>query len=415
MRSKTLMITIGVFVAALLAASIFSAGFLAGRLLPTAGDPPLALVAGEGPSHEQQKSTPAELQKVFIPFWQAWDLVHKQYVVQPVDDAALMRGAIRGMLDSLGDPHTSYLDPEEYSTLSTALQGEENYEGIGAWVDPSGEYLSIISPMPGSPAEKAGLRTGDLVIGVDGEDVTGIDGEVVRKRIIGPAGTQVMLTILREGKEPFDVTLTRASINVPTVEGRMLEDEIAYVRISIFADDTKDELRRSLEELLDQNPKGLVLDLRGNGGGFLVSAIDVASEFMKSGVIVHEEYGDGTRQTFEVRRGGLATKIPMVVLINEGSASASEIVAGALQDHGRAKLIGMPSFGKGSVQIPTPLKDDAGAVRITIARWLTPDERTIHEVGLTPDMEVDVTQEDFDAGRDPQLEKAVEVLLQENP
>ncbi|MCI0519541.1 MAG: S41 family peptidase [Chloroflexi bacterium] len=411
MRSKTLLFIIAIFVAALLAASLFSAGFVTARLLPAAGGMPFALTAGDETFEAQGNAAPADMKSLFVAFWQAWDLVHKQYVEQPVDDAALMRGAIRGMLDSLGDPHTSYLDPEEYGTLNTALQGEDNYEGIGAWVDPSGDYLSIISPMPGSPAEKAGLRTGDLVIGVDGEDVTGIDGEVVRKRIIGPAGTQVRLTILREGQEPFDVTLTRASINVPTVEGRMLENDIAYVRISIFADDTKDELRRTLEELLDLKPKGLVLDLRGNGGGYLIAAIDVASEFLSRGVIVHEEYGDGTRQTYEARRGGLATKIPMAVLINEGSASASEIVAGALQDHERALLIGMQSFGKGSVQLPTPLKDDQGAVRITIARWLTPDERTIHEVGLTPDVEVTITPEDFEAGRDPQLDKAVEILL----
>ncbi len=411
MRSKTLLFIVGSFVAVLLAASIFSAGFVAARLLPAAGGIPFALTAGDETFEAQGNAAPADMKSLFVAFWQAWDLVHKQYVEQPVDDAALMRGAIRGMLDSLGDPHTSYLDPEEYGTLNTALQGEDNYEGIGAWVDPSGDYLSIISPMPGSPAEKAGLRTGDLVIGVDGEDVTGIDGEVVRKRIIGPAGTLVRLTILREGQEPFDVTLTRASINVPTVEGRMLENDIAYVRISIFADDTKDELRRTLEELLDLKPKGLVLDLRGNGGGYLIAAIDVASEFLSRGVIVHEEYGDGTRQTYEARRGGLATKIPMAVLINEGSASASEIVAGALQDHERALLIGMQSFGKGSVQLPTPLKDDQGAVRITIARWLTPDERTIHEVGLTPDVEVTITPEDFEAGRDPQLDKAVEILL----
>jgi carboxyl-terminal processing protease len=229
--------------------------------------------------------------------------------------------------------------------------------------------------------------------------------------VLGPAGSTVTLTILRAGQEPFDVAVTRAEITIPSVDYRMLEDDIAYVRVLIFAENSKDELRKALKELMSQNPHGLVLDLRGNGGGYLESAIEVASEFIDQGVIVIEEYGDGNRRNFDARRGGLATDIPMVVLINEGSASASEIVAGAIQDTGRGQLVGVKSFGKGSVQVPTRLKNNEGAVRITVARWLTPKGRTIHGTGLTPDVEVPITEEDFANDRDPQLEKAVDLIM----
>lgn len=412
MKSKALVTFISVIIAGILLTGACSAGFVAGRVF----NPPeqiLALLPGQEispPVAQEESGTPQELEQLFVPFWQAWDLVHDQYVEQPVDDEVLMRGAIEGMLDSLGDPHTSYLNPEQYQSLNAQLQGDESYEGIGAWVDTTSDFLTIISPIPGSPAEKAGLRTGDKVIAVDGEDMTGIDGELVRQRVIGPAGSTVNLTILRTGQDPFDVQITRAEITIPSVDYRMLEDDIAYVRVLIFADNTKDQLQDALKDLMSQNPQGMILDLRGNGGGYLDSAIDVASEFISEGVIAYEEYGDGTRDTYDARRGGLATDIPMVVLINEGSASASEIVAGAIQDLGRGQLIGMTSFGKGSVQIPTALRNQQGAVRITVARWLTPKERTIHGKGLTPDVEVPVTEEDFANNRDPQLEKAVEII-----
>lgn len=398
-----------------LLAGAFSGGFIAGRLFPSR-QASMQLLEMATPSTEQiseaatAAGTPEDLQDLFKPFWQAWNLVQKQYVEQPIDQEALMRGAIRGMLEALGDPHTTYLDPEEFKTLNTALQGEETYEGIGAWVDPSGDYLMIISPMPGSPAEKAGLRTGDKIIGIDGEDMTGVDGEVVRKKVLGPAGTKVILTIAREGVEPFDVEIIRASIKVPSVESRMLDDQIAYVRLFIFSDDADKELHDALDRLLAEKPVGLILDLRNNGGGYLDSAVEVASEFISEGVIVYEEYGDGSRKPLEARKGGIATEIPLVVLVNEGSASASEIVAGAIQDAERGKLVGVKTFGKGSVQMPSTLVNDQGAVRITIARWLTPDGRTIHGTGLEPDVVVEITPEDLQANRDPQLDKAIELL-----
>ena len=313
------------------------------------------------------------------------------------------------MMAALGDQHTSYLDPVQFEQSTEQLQGQE-YEGIGAWVDISGDYLTIISPMPGSPAEKAGLRPDDKVIGVDGEDVTGLDGESVRQKVIGPRGSTVTLTILREGEEHFDVVVERASIVVPSVDAKMLDGQIGYIQLYTFGDDTARDLHNAIEELSDQNPVGLILDLRNNGGGYLETAIDVASEFIPDGIVMYEEYGDGRRDTYEARRGGTAIDIPLVILINEGSASASEIVAGAIQDRGRGLLVGETSYGKGSVQTYNALVNEQGAVRITIARWLTPNGRQINEVGLEPDVKVEITEEDLAADLDPQLDRAIELL-----
>jgi carboxyl-terminal processing protease len=420
---KNILVFIGVLLAAMvLMVGTFSAGVMVGRTtdlsifsewLPLANIPPLQVqeLDATPSASEIDAGTPIELKRLFRPFWESWDLVKEYYVGQPVDEELMMRGAIRGMLESLGDEHTSYLDPEMYARMNDSLEGQE-YEGIGAWVDISGDYLTIISPMPGSPAEKAGLRPDDKVIAIDGEDMTGIDGQLVRQRVLGPKGSAVVLTILREGvPEPFDVEVIRDAIDIPMVTGRMLDDNIAYVRLSTFGDDATKELKDILKDLMNQNPDGLILDLRYNGGGLLGTAIDVVSQFIGHGDVMIEEFGDGRVDRFQAKRGGFATEIPLVVLINEGSASASEIVAGAVQDLERGYLVGTTSYGKGSVQVLTALKNDEGAVRITVARWLTPEGRQINEQGLTPDFNVEITQEDLDAGKDPQLDKAVEVLL----
>jgi carboxyl-terminal processing protease len=364
-------------------------------------------------SPEQEAATPEELQALFAPFWEAWNLVHENYVDQPVDDVALMRGAISGMMEALGDEHSSYMTPEDYETANAGLEGE--YEGIGAYVDTTTEYLTITSPIPGSPAERVGLLPGDQVIAIDGEDMTGVDAEVARLKVLGPAGSTVVLTILREGEEaPLEFTIVREKITIAAASGKMLDNGIAYVQVTTFGSRTTPELLATLNELMAQNPRGIILDLRNNGGGYLQTSVEVASQFVSEGVILYEQYGDGTRETFNALPNGLATdpNIPMLVLINEGSASASEIVAGALQDLGRAKLVGTVSFGKGSVQNWIPLSGENGAVRVTVAKWLTPNENTIHDIGLTPDYFVEMTPEDRQAGLDPQLDKAVEILLE---
>ncbi len=421
MKSKVLVAFSVTLVVLVVAAGACFTGFIAGRVTsplayqanPATTFESLPLPVNPSPTPGEPgtlpTSTPEGAQALFEPFWQAWQIVHDQYVDQPVDDEKLMQGAIRGMLDSLGDKHTSYMDPDEYRQANMPIQ--EEYEGIGAFVDTTGKYLTIVSPMPGSPAEKGGLKAGDMVIALDGKDMTGVDPAVVLRSVLGPAGSKVTLTISRpQVAEPFDVELVRAKITMVSVIGKMLPGNIAYVQIATFAENTHDELHKALQDLLAQKPAGLIVDLRNDGGGLLQTAIQVGSEFIDQGVLLHEVYGDGSKQDYSVTGGGLAVEIPMVVLVNEGSASASEIVAGAIQDYKRAPLVGVTTYGKGSVQVWTPLSNNEGAVRVTIARWLTPNERQINEIGLKPDYEVKITEEDIQAGRDPQLDKAVELL-----
>lgn len=416
--NNTLKYIFAVLVVIVLVLGSFAGGFVTGHLVPFAGIPGIPGLqepitsAPPTTSPEQQATTPAELQTLFSPFWEAWNLIHKNFVDQPVDDVALMRGAISGMMQALGDKHSTYMDPKNFEQANASLSGE--YEGIGAYVDTTTEYLTITSPMPDSPAERAGLLPGDQIVAIDGEDMTGIIAEVARTKVVGPEGTTVHLTILREGEEKlleFDVV--RAKITIKSATGKMLENDIAYIQVTTFGEKTTPELLAALTDLMARNPKGIILDLRNNGGGYLQTSVEVTSQFVGEGVALYEQYGDGSRTTYDIIPGGMATdkKIPMVVLINEGSASASEIVAGALQDYGRAKLVGMVSYGKGSVQNWIPLSGENGAVRITIARWLTPNEHTIHEIGLTPDVIVQMTEEDFKAKLDPQLDAAVETLL----
>ncbi len=411
--NKSIKIILGLFVGLILLVGVFSAGILVGFFIPGGSQPqivndlfPLQPTAAP----EQLSATPEDMQTLFAPFWEAWNIVHSEFVDQPLDDVALMRGAIRGMMEAVGDKQTFYMDPVVYETETSALSGE--YEGIGAFVDTTGEYLSIISPIEGSPAEAAGLKAGDLIIAIDGVDMTGTPPEEARQKVIGPAGTTVTLSVAREGQEePLEFIITRAKITIPSVTGKMLENDIAYIDINQFGDKTTSELNTTLEELLPQNPKGIIIDLRNNGGGYLQTSIEVASEFIDQGVILYEQYGDGTRDTYNALGNGRATDLPIVVLVNEGSASASEILAGALRDYGRAKLVGVISYGKGSVQQWIPLSGENGAARVTVARWLTPKERLIDGIGLTPDFIVELTEDDAANNRDPQLDKAVEVLL----
>ena len=399
MSSKLLRYVAFTLVGLVLLAGAFSGGILVGAA--TAKPVSQTVSAPVSPT--------GEMETLFAPFWETWKLVHEQYVDQPVNDLELMRGAIRGMLTSLGDKHTSYMDPTEYQQSTEPLAGE--YEGIGAWVDTSGDYLTIISPIPNTPADKAGLKSGDKVIAVDGKDMTGTQPDLVLRQVKGPAGTKVKITIQREGeKKPLDFELVRSKIVIASVESKMLDGNIAYVKIVTFGDKTTAELKAALTDLMAKNPAGMVLDLRNNGGGYLTTAIEVVSQFVKEGVVMYEEYGDGTKNSFTAIPGGMATDIPLVVLVNEGTASASEITAGAIQDYLRGKLVGTVTYGKGSVQNWLPLNDNEGAVRITVARWLTPKERQINEKGLTPEFIVEITEEDVKAEKDPQLEKAVDLL-----
>lgn len=390
----------------------FGGGLAVGHILPAGARSfvqPLASAGTQSP--DQQSTGPQNTDALFAPFWQAWKLVHEEFVNQPVDDTKLMQGAIRGMMQALGDKHSSYLDPKEYQQANSELSG--SYEGIGAYVDVGGDYLTITSPIPGSPAEKAGLKPGDKIIKINGEDMTGVDPEVARSKVLGPAGSSVHLTVQRSGEaQPLEVDVKREKIVVKTATGKMLDNGIGYIQLTTFGENTGAELKDALKEIMAQKPKGIILDLRYNGGGYLQTAVEVASQFLDDGPVLYEQYGDGQKKSYDVLPGGLATdtKVPMVVLVNEWSASASEIVAGALQDAGRAKLVGVKSYGKGSVQNWVPLENNQGAVRVTIAKWLTPGGRTIEGQGLTPDVYVAMDLANLKAGTDPQLDAAVKTL-----
>jgi carboxyl-terminal processing protease len=293
----------------------------------------------------------------------------------------------------------------------TDLQG--GFEGIGATVrlTPDGQFL-IMQPMPGWPAIEAGLRAGDIILAVDGTELQGMSLYEAIALIRGPAGTSVSLLVEREGvDEPFVIEIVRARIEMPVVESRMLEGNVGYVRLRDFGETAGRELEDALVELNANELDGLIFDLRGNRGGYLSIAVQVTSQFVDEGPILIERFKDGRERRYPVEPGGLALDVPLVVLVDGGSASASEIAAGAIQDTGRGVLIGTTTLGKGSVQTVHTLSDDS-ELRVTIARWFTPNDRAIHGVGLEPDIEVELSEQDILDDNDPQLDRAIEYLTE---
>lgn len=352
--------------------------------------------------------TPAEQREAFRPFWEAFSLVNRFYVDQPVETALLVEGALNGMLAALGDPNTVYSTPEQEALARSEAAGE--FQGIGAEVTNQEGRIVIVAPIEGSPAERAGLLPGDVLVTADDVSLEGMAVDEAASLVRGPAGSSVRLTIERDGAR-FEVTIVRDVIPLVSVRSELLENNLAYIRISRFGLETSRELTRHLEEMLAHNPQGLILDLRNDPGGDRNTAVEVADQFLPESVVLIQRYGDGSEETFTASDAGLAQDIPMVVLVNEGSASASELVAGALQDYGRATLIGVQTFGKGTVQTWQALSN-GGGVRITMARWLTPQGRWIHGVGLTPDVVVERPEAAPDAP-DPQLEEAKRFLWEQ--
>ncbi|MBA3534599.1 MAG: S41 family peptidase [Ardenticatenales bacterium] len=375
----------------------FGVGFVAGQH-------PTPAIAGTLQQGEDSDSKLARLETI-------WELVHQEYYEQPIDDEALVQGAINGMLETLDDRHTSYMPPGEFEMLNESFDG--SYSGIGALVEAEDGKLLIVSPFDDSPAQEAGLQPGDEIIKVNDTLVSTFEDPLAAITLVrGPAGEAVALR-LRRGSEVFDVTIVRATIPLISASGEMREDGIGYVRVSEFGDKTSIQLRETLTKLMAENPKGLILDLRGNPGGGLFAAIEVASEFIGDGTVMIEESGDGESETFTAQPGGLATdpELPLVVLVDAGSASASEIVAGAIQDRGRGQLLGEITYGKGTVQNWRDLGSENGGVRITIARWLTPNGSWVHEKGLIPDILIEAEPTDSEDAPDIQLESAANLLL----
>lgn len=353
-------------------------------------------------------SPPQTEEEAWQLFRDVWDIVREAYYGEIPDFQTIVYGAIRGSLQTLGDEYTSFIEPRIAAIINEDASGE--FQGIGAYVRMRDDgKLEIAGIIPGTPAEEAGLRSGDRVLAVNGESIVGYSIYEAIALIRGPAGTPVTLLIERPGEEKtFEVTIVRARIEIPLVEARMLKDGIAYIKLTDFSATASRQMREALADLLARNPKGLILDLRNNPGGWLDQALEVADLFLDRGVILIERTKEG-EEVFRSRDGGPAESIPLVVLINGGSASASEIVAGAIQDRGRGILIGEPTVGKGSVQRPYRLRDGS-ELRVTIAHWFTPNDRAISGQGLTPDIEVP-WPEDAGPDEDPQLDRAVEYLL----
>lgn len=328
----------------------------------------------------------------------------KAKYVENVSTDTLMSGAIKGTMNALGDPYSVYMDPKMYKEFMLDTKG--SFGGVGLVLGVKDKTLMVVAPIEGTPGDKAGILSGDQILKIGSQDTKDLALDEAVNMIRGPEGSEVTLTISREGQEIKEYPLVRSTIQIKTVSGKMLENGIGYIRISMFNENTGEDLSKKLSEIEKQGLKGLILDLRNNPGGLLGESVKVASHFVPKGPVVSVVTNDGTRQTsFSPLE---AIKYPLVILVNGGSASASEIVAGAVQDTGAGTLIGTKTFGKGSVQTVLPL-DDASAVKVTIAKYYTPNDRSIHGVGIEPDIKVEMP--DFkENGKDLQLEKAIEVL-----
>lgn len=348
-------------------------------------------------------------------FFEVWDNVQEDFDGELPTIEELNYAMIEGALDTLDDQYTRFLDPEMAQRERESLEGA--YEGIGAFVRETDEgFIEITRPIDNQPAQQAGILSGDIIIGVDGEDIIGQSIDEVINKVRGPRGTEVRLLVVREGvDEPFEVLITRARVEIPIIETAMLEGNIAYLHLTTFAafnidDAVEDEIGR----LLAENPQALILDLRDNPGGFLDASVNIADLFLKEGVVLYERSNNGNfDRTFESFDGDIAENIPMVVLVNQGSASASELVAGSLRDNDRAILIGSQTFGKGSVQQIRSISDGS-ELRVTIAKWYTPDDVNINDEGLTPDIVVELNDGALLASpEDNQLQAAIDYLLEE--
>lgn len=340
----------------------------------------------------------------FSIFWDTWKLVTEKYVGN-IDPQKMVYGAVKGMVEALGDPYSAFLEPGANKVLLEDLSGE--IQGIGAELTLKDGKLLVVAPLDDSPAKKAGLKPQDEILKINGEDASQMTLDQAIEKIRGKAGTKVTLLISRaEFSEPKEFNITREVIKIQSVKYEMKGD-IGYIKIIQFGDDTSRLAKQAAEDLAKKNPKAIILDLRDNPGGYLDASVDVASLFMDRGVVVKEQYKDGRIEELKTTLDGILSKYKVIVLVNEGSASASEIVAGALKDSRGAVIIGKKTFGKGSVQELENLQNDA-SLRITVAKWLTPNNKTINQEGISPDIEVDLSSDDQAAGRDPQLDRALE-------
>ncbi|USN53938.1 MAG: S41 family peptidase [Candidatus Nomurabacteria bacterium] len=346
-------------------------------------------------------------------FESVWNTIKQDYLHQPVTNDELIEGAIAGMVNSLSDPYTIYLSSEQTKDFLGDIQG--NFEGIGAEIGIKKDRLTVIAPLPDSPAAKAGVRAGDVILAIDDQPADFLTLTQAVDMLRGAKDTTVQVTVQNGDEDARTLTITRDAISVKSVkaERKTLENgkEYAFISISSFSDTTQAELHEAISDMILDSPDGIVLDLRNNPGGYLQAGIDVASVFLNEGdTVLFEEKGDGQRISYSTTGKHELKDLPVVVLVNEGTASAAEIVAGALRDDDGSQLVGVTTFGKGSVQDFIQLENGA-SVKITVARWLTPNGTSIDQSGLDPDQNVELTQDDYDNDRDPQLEAALQTLF----
>ncbi len=341
-------------------------------------------------------------------FWEAWRMIEGKYTLEDLDYEKMVHGAVSGMVDSLGDPYTVFLSPQDKVMFEQDMKG--SFSGIGAEIGFRDKFLTIIAPLKGSPAEKAGLLSGDKILKVDELEIIGMNIDEAVSIIRGEKGTMVKLTIGRDGLDELkEIEIVRDIIRIETVEWEIKNKNIAYIRISQFKEETVDEFDSQIDDIIVNDPKGIIIDLRNNPGGYVSTLEDIASRFLNNGDIIFVEDFGSKKEVYKASGNNKFNNIPIVVLINEGSASASEIFAGALKDNNGAKLVGKTTFGKGLVQEMQNLKDGS-ALKITVAKWLTPSGLDINKDGIKPDYEVEMTLEDYENDRDPQLEKALDIL-----
>lgn len=393
---------------------VFAGGFYAAGYITANDQNPLA--PQRQPKVTIGREVPAATDIDFALFWEVWDTVNSSFFDKSkIIPSNLVYGAIKGMVAAVGDPYTVFLTPEENKITGADLDG--NFEGVGIQIGFKGRQLAVISPLPGSPAESVGVKAGDFIVGIKDEaknvdrSTNGMSLAEAVSIIRGPAGTKVTLALVRDGVDkPIIVDVERNTINVPSVKLEYIGDnkDVAHIQILKFGGETKNEWDNTVREVLkNSDTKGIVLDLRNDPGGYMQAAVDIASDFLAVGqVVVREEHSDGRKIDFKVERNGFLTKMPLVVMVNEGSASASEILAGALRDQKKTLLIGENSFGKGTVQERQELSDGV-ALHVTSARWLTPNGTWVNEVGLAPDTEV---KDNAETEIDEQLEAALQAL-----
>lgn len=361
----------------------------------------------------ENKLPPREQKVDFSLFWQVFDQLPKTFIDKSaIDSQKLLYGAISGMVRSLGDPYTVFLDPKQNEAVKSELAG--SYEGVGIQIGFNREKrLAVIAPLTGSPAAKVGVSAKDLIIKIGERETFDLSLPEAVDLIRGPAGTRVKLTLRHVDEEDnYEVEITRAKITVKSVEVEFVDDRdggrVGVIKVSRFGDTTDREWDEAVNRVQLERARAVVVDMRNNPGGLLASAVHLASDFV-DGIVVKQEFSDGSIAPLASDHRGELLDIPMVVIINGGSASAAEIFAGAIQDDKRGKIVGEQSFGKGTVQDAVDLPGGSG-LHITIARWLTPKGASIADVGISPDVEVEMTRDDTEAGRDPQLDRALELL-----